>query len=191
MRAIVPSSFTISQSTPEGSSPASRARSTDASVCPLRCRTPPGLARSGKMCPGWTRSPGCDFGLARSRIVLARSSALMPVVMSCVASTETVKSVLKLSRLSRTMRFSPSLAARSLLIGAQIRPRPKRIMKLMLAAVAFSAARTRSPSFSRSASSTTITGLPARISRRTASMESMPLFFVAGFFFTDVFIRIP
>ena len=120
------------------------------------------------------------------RMVLARSSALMPVVMSCVASTETVKSVLKLSRLSRTMRLRPRRVARSLVIGAQIRPRPKRIMKLMFSAVAFSAARIRSPSFSRSASSTTMTGLPARMSRRTDSMESMPV----GFAFAGAFLRI-
>jgi hypothetical protein len=148
------------------------------------------LARSGKIWPGCTKSPGCDFGFASSRIVFARSSALMPVVMSCVASTDTVKSVLKLSRLSRTMRLSPSRAARSAVIGAQMRPRPNRIIKLMLAAVAFSAARTRSPSFSRSASSTTITGLPARISLRTASIESMPMRLPARFFAT-AFIGLP
>ena len=46
MRAMVPSSFMISQITPEGSSPAMRARSTDASVCPARTSTPPLRARS-------------------------------------------------------------------------------------------------------------------------------------------------
>jgi hypothetical protein len=47
-RAIVPSAFRISQMTPAGWSPASRARSTLASVWPTRCRTPPGRARRGK-----------------------------------------------------------------------------------------------------------------------------------------------
>ncbi len=46
-RIIEPSSCTISQITPAGVSPASRARSTDASVCPVRTRTPPSMARSG------------------------------------------------------------------------------------------------------------------------------------------------
>ena len=47
-RAIVPSSFMISQTTPDGLRPASRARSTAASVWPIRSSTPPGFARSGK-----------------------------------------------------------------------------------------------------------------------------------------------
>ena len=59
-RAIEPSSFIISQMTPAGCSPASRARSTLASVCPARRRTPPSFARSGKMWPGCTRSIGAD-----------------------------------------------------------------------------------------------------------------------------------
>ena len=59
-RAIVPSAFIISQMTPDGNSPASRARSTAASVCPARTSTPP-LARSGKSA-GLTRSCGFDYG---------------------------------------------------------------------------------------------------------------------------------
>ena len=47
MRAMLPSGFMISQITPEGSSPASRARSTEASVCPARTSTPPSRARNG------------------------------------------------------------------------------------------------------------------------------------------------
>ncbi len=46
-RAIVPSSFMISQMTPAGYRPAMRARSTAASVCPARTITPPSRARSG------------------------------------------------------------------------------------------------------------------------------------------------
>ncbi len=52
MRAISPSSRMISQITPEGFSPAIRARSTEASVCPARTSTPPLRARSGKTWPG-------------------------------------------------------------------------------------------------------------------------------------------
>ncbi len=48
MRAIVPSSFMISQITPAGTHPASRARSTDPSVWPVRTRTPPFRAMRGK-----------------------------------------------------------------------------------------------------------------------------------------------
>jgi hypothetical protein len=48
-RAMVPSSFMISQMTPAEKSPALRARSTDASVCPARTSTPPSLARKGKI----------------------------------------------------------------------------------------------------------------------------------------------
>ena len=61
-RAMLPSSFMISQITPAGWRPASRARSTDASVWPVRSSTPNGRARSGKTWPGWTRSPGSVSG---------------------------------------------------------------------------------------------------------------------------------
>ena len=46
-RAMVPSSFMISTITPAGAFPASRAKSTAASVCPTRRKTPPGLAIRG------------------------------------------------------------------------------------------------------------------------------------------------
>src|ERR671935_108952 len=55
---MVPSSFITSQMTPAGIRPASRARSTAASVCPVRSSTPPARALSGNTCPGWTRSRG-------------------------------------------------------------------------------------------------------------------------------------
>ena len=51
-RAIVPSSFMISQITPAGVRPASRARSTAASVWPVRSSMPPSRATSGKTWPG-------------------------------------------------------------------------------------------------------------------------------------------
>ena len=44
-----PSSFKISTITPAGSSPASLARSMEASVCPARLNTPPSLAFNGKI----------------------------------------------------------------------------------------------------------------------------------------------
>ncbi len=63
-RAMLPSSSTTSHRTPQGASPAARARSTAASVCPRRSRTPPGRARSGKMCPGRAKSSACALGSA-------------------------------------------------------------------------------------------------------------------------------
>ena len=69
-RAIVPSSFMISQITPEGLRPARRERSTAASVWPVRSSTPPGLALSGKTWPGCTRSRGEASGSIATWIVL-------------------------------------------------------------------------------------------------------------------------
>ena len=64
-----PSSSSTSQITPAGEQPASRARSTAASVWPARRSTPPGSARSGKMWPGRVRSSGRVAGSTRVRIV--------------------------------------------------------------------------------------------------------------------------
>ena len=72
-RAIPPSSSITSQITPAGEQPASRARSTAASVWPARRSTPPGIARSGKMWPGRVRSSGRVAGSTSVRMVTARS----------------------------------------------------------------------------------------------------------------------
>ena len=90
---MVPSSFMISQIAAAGVRPASRARSTEASVWPARLSTPPRRARSGKTCPGRSRSAGRVAGSASVRTVAARSAAEMPVVTLPRASTETVKAV--------------------------------------------------------------------------------------------------
>ena len=83
----------ISQMTPAGVSPASRARSTDASVCPP-ARGPRRLwPCSGKTWPGWTRSCGVEPGSIATWIVWARSWAEMPVVTPSLASTATVNAV--------------------------------------------------------------------------------------------------
>ena len=171
-RAIVPSSCKISQSTPAGCRPANCARSIAASVCPARRNTPPSFARNGKTCPGCTRSSGDDFGFATARIVVARSNALIPVVTPRAASTETVKSVRYISRFCATIRCRPSCSARSFEMGTQIKPRPCVAMKLTASGVAFSAAMTRSPSFSRSASSVTMTMRPFAMSLTTSSIVS-------------------
>ncbi len=93
IRAMVPSSFMISQMTPAGVRSARRARSTEPSVCPVRTRTPPLRARSGNTWPGVTRSSGLASGLAATRMVWARSAALMPVVTPRRASMLTVNAV--------------------------------------------------------------------------------------------------
>ena len=83
----------ISQITPAGLRPASRARSTAASVWPVRSSTPPGLALSGNTWPGWTRSRGDAAGSTATAMVRARSAAEMPVVTPSRASIETVNAV--------------------------------------------------------------------------------------------------
>ena len=56
-RAISPSSLMISQITPAGAKPASRAKSTAASyIWPARLRTPISLAFKGNTWPGVTKS---------------------------------------------------------------------------------------------------------------------------------------
>ena len=73
-RIIVPSSCMSSLTAADGCSPASRMRSTAASVWPARRSTPPSRARSGNTWPGRTRSaavtPGCDGGADRERAIL-------------------------------------------------------------------------------------------------------------------------
>ncbi len=110
-RAMVPSSFMISQITPAGLRPASLARSTEASVWPARFSTPPRLARSGKTWPGRRRSSGRVAGSIAVRMVAARSAAEMPVVILPRASMETVKAVPKGELLARTMSGRSELVA--------------------------------------------------------------------------------
>ncbi len=90
---MVPSSFMISQMTPDGFRWASRARSTAASVWPERSSTPPGRAMSGNTWPGCTRSEGPLSGSIATWMVCARSAAEMPVVTPSRASTDTVNAV--------------------------------------------------------------------------------------------------
>ncbi len=76
------------------------------------------------------------------------------------------------SVLFSTICGSRSRSSSSASMGAQIRPRHSLIMKATISGVAFSAAMTRSPSFSRSSSSTTTTGRPAAMSRTACSTGS-------------------
>ena len=178
-RAIVPSSFMISQTTPAGVRPARRARSTAASVCPTaRARRRLGRA-AGRRAPGCTRSCGVEVGSIATWIVRARSAAEMPVVTPSRASIETVNAVPNCASFcsvigaGRAGRSAPSVRQR------QIRPRACVAMKLIASGVANWAAITRSPSFSRSGSSTTTTKRPLRISSIASSMVANGL--VSGF----------
>src|SRR5688572_1367150 len=167
-RAIVPSSRMISHSTAAGVRPARRARSQQASVCPARTSTPPGCATSGNTCPGCTMSAEVDLSDAAILMVKARSAAEMPVAMPSAASIETVKLVPWRERFCSTIGLRPRRAACSSVSGMQIRPRPCLARKLTFSGVTNSAAKMRSPSFSRSSSSTRMTISPARIAATTS-----------------------
>ncbi len=151
---MVPSSFIISQITPEGLRPASLETSTAASVCPARTSTPPSRATSGKTWPGVTIASGPLDASIATETVRARSAAEMPVVTPSRASMETVKAVSCRVRLNRLMSGRPSCSTRDFAIARHMRPRPCRAMKLMASGVAIWAGTIRSPSFSRSSSST-------------------------------------
>src|SRR3712207_4602385 len=70
------------------------------------------------------------------------------------------------------MGGTPRASRRSPSMGTQMSPRPYMAMNVMSSAVTFSAAITRSPSFSRSASSTTTTIRPSRMARTASSTEA-------------------
>ena len=104
------------------------------------------------------------------RTVVARSAAEMPVVTSCTASTDTVNAVRCDSVLLLTMSGSCSVSRRSPSIGMQMTPLVWRTKKPIASGVIFSAAMMRSPSFSRSSSSTTITISPLATAAMAFSM---------------------
>ena len=92
VRIIVPSSFIISQQSPISLSPASLIKSTVASVCPLRSKTPFFLARRGNICPGRLNSSGRTSSSNAFIAVTERSKAEIPVVVS-IWSMDTVNAV--------------------------------------------------------------------------------------------------
>ena len=160
-----------SQITPAAGSPASRARSTAASVWPRRSSTPPSRATRGSKWPGDTNAAAVALSDMMVRIVSARSKAEMPVEIPSRASTVIVNAVEKGSRFSLLIWRSANRSARSRVRARQMSPRPNRAMKLMASGLAWTAGMMRSPSFSRSASSTMTTIRPACISERIASTE--------------------
>src|SRR5829696_10033818 len=117
-----------------------------------------------------TRSSGPVSSSTATRQVWALSAAEMPVVMPSFASIEAVNAVpmrealwVTISGMSRRSTISPAM-------GRQIRPRPWAAMKLMSSGVTSSAAMVRSPSFSRSSSSHTMTILPCLMSSTISSI---------------------
>ena len=167
----VPSSLASSQITPTDGSPASRQRSTAASVWPDRIKTPPSRAIKGKTCPGRTKSVAPILLLASDRTVLLRCSAEMPVVRPCRTSTETVKAVPNGASFCATIGASCSRRASSNVSGAQTIPQQWRIMNAIFSGVHRAAAMTRSPSFSRSSSSVTTTISPREIASIASVVE--------------------
>jgi hypothetical protein len=136
----------ISQMTPAGESPAMRARSTAASVCPALARTPALRARNGNTCPGRTRSEGLVAGSIAASTVAARSAAEIPVVVRSFASMLTQKAVSNLELFCRTisgnLEFIEPLGRHR---QADQSATVQRAMKLMASGVIFSAAMVRSP----------------------------------------------
>ena len=128
------------------------------------------------MCPGLPKVVGVDDGSARARMVAARSTADTPVVQPSSLSTVTVKGVPSIDVLSATCLGRSSSLQREMVIGAQSSPRACFSMKFTFSAVIFSAAMMRSPSFSRSSSSTTITNSPRAKSFTASSIESSFIF---------------
>ena len=126
--------------TPTGGRPASRQRSTAASVWPERISTPPSRAISGKTWPGRTKSAAPMLPLASARTVLQRCSAEMPVVSPWRTSTETVKAVPSGASLAATIGARCSRRASSSVSGAQTMPQQWRMMKAIFSGVQSDAA---------------------------------------------------
>ena len=104
-----------------------------------------------------------------SRTVVARSAALMPVVVPRRASMDSVNAVPSAEVFTGDIGGRCSSSQRSSVSARQIRPRPCLAMKLIAAGVIFSAGRARSPSFSRSSSSTRTICRPWRNSSMASS----------------------
>ena len=107
-----------------------------------------------------------------TRMVWARSAAEMPVVTPSAASIGSLKAVPNIEVLRCETRGIARWSRRCSVRARQIRPRPWVAMKLIASGVACSAQRVRSPSFSRSESSTTTISRPWRSSSRASSTDT-------------------
>src|ERR1022692_345973 len=96
----------------------------------------------------------------------------MPVVTPLRASMASQKAVPNCEVFSEVMGPMFRCSRRSSVIARQTRPRPYFAMKLMVSGVTFSAASVKSPSFSRSSSSTTTIIRPLRISSMAAGTSA-------------------
>ena len=109
-------------------------------------------------------STGRAFTSTAVWMVCALSAAEIPVVTPSAASIETVKLVPILVPFFVTIGSRLSCLPRSSVNVKQIKPRPCLAIKLMSDGVTNCAAMTKSPSFSRSSSSSSTTIRPWRIS---------------------------
>ena len=110
--------------------------------------------------------------------MLLRCSAEIPVVRPCRVSTETVNAVPSGASFIATIGARCSRRASSIVKGAQTMPQHSRMTNAIFSGVHSDAARTRSPSFSRSSSSVTTTISPramASIAWVTGCGMSFPL----------------
>ena len=140
---------------------AARARRRGAPAAGTRARgggTPPAARRR--------RPPGRSCGHGRRR--------RCPVEPSTSRSMETVKAVSSRPALRGTIGPRPSASQRSGARGRHTSPRPWVTIVLMASGVTWAAAMTRSPSFSRSWSSTTRTSSPRRIASMACGMLDSP-----------------
>ena len=122
------------------------------------------------MWPGRPKVCGVELGSARALMVSARSCADTPVEHPSSLSTVTVNGVPSTEVLSITWCGRSSSSHRLMVMGAQSTPLACFSMKFTFSAVIFSAAMIRSPSFSRSSSSTTMRNFPSLKSFTASSM---------------------
>ena len=159
-RAIVPSSFMISQTTPAGFRPASRARSTAASVWPARWSTPPAPRAQREDVAGLDEVAAA---LARVDRDLDRARAVMggdPGRDALARLDRDVKAVPNGVSLPVGHLRAGQLVAALLCQAEADEPAAVRGHEVEASGVANWAAIVRSPSFSRSVASTTTTNLP-------------------------------
>ena len=139
----------------------------------MRTSTPPSRARNGFTWPGRVKSADSVVGSLNKRIVVARSLALTPVPIpwrGC-PSTLTVNAVLR-ALLRDAARSSSSRSQITPSRATHKYPPPMRVKKFTISGVIFSAATTKSPSFSRCSSSTRTMARPADSSFRISSIEA-------------------
>ena len=132
----------------------------------------PAARAAGTRGPGRARSRGLRRRVDR-RVHGARRDR--PPRCRCVVAAVAVDGHAERRVEARRVVRAPSAASRSsssrsAVIARQIRPRPWRAMKLIASGVTFSAAIVRSPSFSRSSSSTTMIMRPARTASTASSI---------------------